>query len=141
MTSTHGGDARKREFRWCIDPLSKTVHIVNENGRKHEYSLQEIVFILNRIRKEFGNNFFPLANNVEKLSNGTEQLGLGLIILQLGKSDVAHAQGASYLGVVLEQIGYLQWNGQNRGIMWRLIDSNFEEAEIESRLRKFSTDA
>ncbi len=31
-----------------------------------------------------------------------------------------HAQGSSYLGVVLEEIGVFNWNGAKKGIQWRI---------------------
>lgn len=74
--------------------------------------------------------------NVENLGNGTETMGLGMIILFEGKNDIRHAQGASYLGVVLENVGYLKWNGKTRGIEWRLININFDLSTIENQLKR-----
>jgi hypothetical protein len=31
------------------------------------------------------------------------------------------SRGASYLGVVLEHVGILEWNNKQRGIQWRII--------------------
>ncbi len=39
----------------------------------------------------------------------------------LSPNDITHAQGASYLGVVLEKIGVLEWNGTKKRIQWRII--------------------
>lgn len=41
------------------------------------YQLDEIVTIMNWLQKEFGTKWFPLANDVQKLGNGTEVAGLG----------------------------------------------------------------
>jgi hypothetical protein len=57
--------------------------------------------------------------------HGTEVAGLGSTIYRLCAGDTFHAQGASYLGVVLEEAGILEWNGRPRGIEWRL--SNYPE--------------
>ena len=57
---------------------------------------------------------FPLANNVQHLRDGTEKMGLGRAILDLKGSTISHAQGSSYLGVVLEECGIssLEWGTQ-----------------------------
>jgi hypothetical protein len=53
-----------------------------------------------------------LANNVQKLGKGIETRGLGTIILDFNPGNVKHAQAASYLCPVLEEIGYFDWNGK-----------------------------
>ena len=63
----------------------------------------------------FGEQWFPLANNVEKMYRGTERTGLGMAIYQLRPGDTFHAQGSSYLGVVLEEVDILDWNGKSWG--------------------------
>ncbi|MBN1427425.1 MAG: hypothetical protein JXB07_03510 [Anaerolineae bacterium] len=136
MTITHGGINRRKRFDWYFDAHSKKVRIVNEDGREHSYSVQEIHHILNRLWQEFGDRYFPLANNVEYLSKGSEKMGLGMVILQQENSNVSHAQGASYLGVVLEECGYFGWNGKHRQIEWRFMDTDFSLAMIESRLTR-----
>ncbi len=136
MAVTRGGINRKRQFHWRFDENSQRVEIENENGLKHSYSSQEIQNILSKLYSEFEYNFFPLANNVEHLGNGTERRGLGMIILEQPGANVYHAQGSSYLGVVLEESGYLEWNWQHRGIAWKLKDSDFSLITIESRLSK-----
>ena len=134
MSITRGGKSRRKRFGWHFDAGSSRIAIENEDGKKHSYSVLEIRDILNTIHHRFGTNYFPLANNVEKLSNGTEKIGLGTIILEREDSDVYHAQGSSYLGVVLEERGYFIWNGKHRGIEWRLKDTDFRLATIVSRL-------
>jgi len=63
---------------------------------------------MNWLQKEFGTKWFPLANDVQKLGNGTEVTGLGVAILNHAPGDIEHAQGASYLGVVLDHLGVLK---------------------------------
>lgn len=134
MSVTHGGINRRKRFDWHFDANSHKVRIQNEDGKEHSYSIQEIHHILNSLYEEFGDKYFRLANNVEYLGKGTEKIGLGMVILQQENSNVSHAQGASYLGVVLEECGYFAWNGKHRQIEWRLIDTDFSLAMIESRL-------
>lgn len=91
------------------------------------YQLDEIVTIINWLQKEFGTKWFPLANDVQKLGNGTEVTGLGVAILNHAPGDIEHAQGASYLGVVLDHLGVLKWNGRRRGIKWQIIKPNINK--------------
>ena len=111
------------------------ISIKNEDGKIHEYSVHEIENILKNLKVRFGNGFFPLANNVEKLHKGSERLGLGRMILEQRPADIYHAQGSSYLGVVMEECGYFEWNGIRRGIEWCLIDSDFSTNTIISKLK------
>ena len=109
---------RKRfYYRWD----GQSLHIHRESGWHDEFPVSEIADILKRLDDQFAAGWFPLANNVEKLSTSTEQAGLGQTILQGQPGNVRHAQASSYLGVVLEDLGLATWNGLNKGIQWRLI--------------------
>ena len=56
--------------------------------------------------------WWPLANNVEKLANGTEKHGLGRFLYeQLGR-DTAGAQLAGQLGVILTSAGVWDYHGK-----------------------------
>ena len=136
-SETHGGERKKKRFVWKYDHETRVLFITNEDGKRHEYSLREIANILRELKKRFQENSFPLANNVEKLANGSERMGLGKIILEKRTGEIYHAQGSSYLGVVLEQCGYFKWNGKHKGIEWRIIFSDFGENVLSNRLSKF----
>ena len=114
--STHGG--RARTFEWRLDRDS--LRIESESGMSHAYALEEILTVVRLLQAHFRGNWFPLANNVEKLHHGTERYGLGGAIHQQRPGDTHHAQGASYLGVVLERAGIFEWNGKARAIQWRI---------------------
>lgn len=131
---THGPAHRRRHFDWHFENGRKLLHIKNERGREHEFALDEMQAILRMLHSVFGMDFFPLANNVELLGNGTEQTGFGTTIVAQADATVSHAQGASYLGVVLEECGYLEWNQQHVGIEWRIIDTDFSAGELATRL-------
>lgn len=96
-----------------------------------------MVNILNTIKSDFGNEYFPLANNVAKLGDGTEIRGLGTIILDQRPRDITHAQGSSYLGPVFEEIGYFRWNEKRRGIKWRLINDKVDKIYVIQKLEKY----
>ena len=132
MSVTHGATAKAKRFDWYSDAKSKKVWIENEKGREHGYSTQEIQSILSKLYDEFRDRYFPLPNNVARLSNGTEKMGFGMVILNPKNSNVPHAQGSSYLGVVLEDAGILL-GMQHVGIEWRIIDTDFSLDAIQSR--------
>jgi hypothetical protein len=118
-SETRGGANRCKRYAWWYDDKKGKLNIENEEGLFHRFHMDEILQILNSIKSEFGKDYFPLANNVEKLSKGTEIRGLGTIILDHSPKDVLHAQGASYFGPVFEQLGFFEWNGKHKGIEWR----------------------
>ena len=116
---TRGGVLKRKRFYYRWD--GQSLHIHRESGWHDEFPVSEIAHILKRLDDQFTAGWFPLANNVEKLSNGTEKAGLGQTILQGQPGNVIHAQASSYVGVVLEDLGLATWNGLNKGIQWRLI--------------------
>lgn len=120
---TRGGPNKRISFKWWLDVDRNVLMTKNENGRVDQFHLDEIVKILQRIKTEFGSGYFPLGNNVEKLRKGTEVRGLGTIIFDFSPGDIKHAQAASYLGPLLEDIGFFEWNGKHKGIEWRLLNN------------------
>ncbi len=134
MSETRGPDGRRRTFSWCFEEA--TLFIQNEFGREHQFSVQEIQNILTSLHANFEAEFFPLANNVERLGNGTELPGLGTTILDQQPGNITHAQGSSYFGVVMEECGYFEWNQKRLGIKWRLIDTDVNIDTIMARLNQ-----
>lgn len=130
MSVTHGG--RAKIFQWQFH--NNQIIITNQDGRNHLYSVVEIYNIMNWLNHRFNYGWFPLANNVEKLGNGSEIDGLGVAILRQRPRDITHAQGSSYLGVVLEEPGMLEWNGKARGIKWRIIHRPRNVRELQGLL-------
>ena len=128
MSATHGGRAIR--FKWFFD--GEQLVVENASGRKHMYSFEEIVAVLSNIQTEFGAKWFPLA--VGNMSRGTGIPGLGAAICHLRQGDNQHAQGASYLGVVLDEIGILEWNRKSRGIAWRLMVDPRDAEALRARL-------
>jgi hypothetical protein len=118
MLITHGG-RKAKSFNWLF--CNNVVEINNMNGRQERYSLTEIFAVLSWLTEKFDDKWFPLANDVEKLGHNVEVDGLGVAILRQLPGDIKHAQGSSYLGVVLEHAGILEWNNKHRGIEWRII--------------------
>lgn len=132
MSVTHGG--RAKHFTWSCQ--QGRLVIKNEDGKVHSYSVAEIGGILDTLLAEFGSQWIPLANNVQKLHEGTEIPGLGSTICRLHPGDIFHAQGASYLGVVLEEAGLLEWNGKALGIKWRIVADRIDDSVVQQSLEK-----
>ena len=93
------------------------------------------------MRHYFAKEWCPLANNVESLGNGTERMGLGMIILEGRPNDIKHAQASSYLGVVFEDLEIFEWNGKRRGIAWRLLVDSLRPEELDARLKERVNDS
>lgn len=68
-SQTHGG--RARAFQWSVK--RDTLQIESESGIDHAYTFKEILTVLRLLHAHFRNNWFPLANNVEKLYRGSER--------------------------------------------------------------------
>lgn len=128
---THGGGGAK-SFCWGWD--GATVQIWRENGWDDRFPVAEVAEIVNSLEDQFRLQWFPLANNVEKMRNGTEQPGLGMTILNIRPGDVRHAQASSYLGVVFEHVGLATWNGKSKRIAWRLNRQAPTVGELGARL-------
>ena len=134
MSQTKGGNKSKR-FEWKA--VGSQLIIQNEQGREHIYDFEEIQAVLKWLSDRFGNKWFPLANNVKLMGNGIEQPVLGMAILdQRPKKDITHAQGSSYLGVVLEEAGILRWNGAARGIKWKIVNMPSTRDAVMQALKK-----
>lgn len=115
---TRGYEAIAKKFRY--EYTDTNILIRNENSKEHLFENHKAVEILNSLYQQFGNNWFPLGNNVEKLGKGTEIPGLGRTILDAYPGNIKQAQAASYFGPIMEDMGLFEWNGKNRGIAWRL---------------------
>jgi hypothetical protein len=135
MSVTRGGPGRRKEFQWQYDPESRQLLIINENHWDYMYSLEEIQKILQGIFTMHGRDFFQLSSR-DGLPGEAEKEYTGLIrlILKQLPDDYGRAIGASYLGVVLEECGYLTWNEKTRGIAWQLIETDFSLEGVEERL-------
>lgn len=131
---TRGGPRKAKRFTWRYDPATRAIIIVNERERALVYTLEQVVAALHALKAEFGSREIPLANNVAKVGDGSEQPGFGTVLIRLKPGDTSFAQGASYLGVVLEDLGYLRWNGRHRGIAWHLTDTSVDRVDLERRL-------
>lgn len=134
MATTRGSASRRRHFNWTYDSPTRSLVAVNDRHRALSYDIEKILEILRALQTQFGNEFFPLANNVVLLNRGEEKPGLANTILQVYPGDFTRAQGASYLGVMLEELGYLEWNNKTLGIAWKLLPREINRSVLLEHL-------
>jgi len=142
MSFTRGGPNKRKQFQWHYDPATCQLIIIIENRRELMYSLEEIQKVITALSQNFSSNYFPLSSRAASPGEGEVKTSLGEIIFEAFPEEFDRAQGGSYLGVVLEECGYLEWNGRQVGIAWRLIDRDYSEDELAGRLaahQEFST--
>ena len=137
MPETHGG-VQGRRFKWQYDPGTARVIVTGEGQDVHTFDVSDIQAILRSLHGRFGTNFFPLASDAQKLADGAERQGLGTAILDRRLDDVYHAQGAEYLGVILESCGYFEWNSRWHDVAWRLVERDFDADILVARLKRAS---
>ncbi len=134
MATTRGSVSRRRQFNWTYDPQTKSLVAINDRHRSLSYDIEKVLEILSLLKQQFSEDFFPLANNVVLLNRGEEKTGLATTILHEYPGDFTRAQGASYLGVILEELGYLEWNNKTLGIAWKLLPREINRAALLERL-------
>lgn len=134
MSTTRGSFSRRRQFNWTYDPQIRSLVAINDRHRTLSYDIEKVLEILSALEAQFGNDSFPLANNVALLGGGEEKSGLATTILQIYPGDVTRAQGASYLGVILEELGYLEWNKRSYGIAWKLLPREINRSILLERI-------
>ena len=116
MSRTHGG-GNAVSFDWQLSGDALEIFKTSDPSYRN-YTRNDLIQACRWLFSTFGQGWFPLANNVQLLGNGTEQNGLGVALYRI-HPNTAYGQGASYVGVVLEELGLLEWNGAINGICWR----------------------
>jgi hypothetical protein len=124
-SKTHGGGNAKY-FEWYFK--NEMLYIKNENEIEHKYNINQIIAAIIWIFCKFELKEFPLANNVQKIGNGTEIDGLGVALYNV-KNNTTFAQGSSYLGVVLEEIGIFE-RVNDTTIKWKILENQINQFDI-----------
>lgn len=120
------------KFEWTLS--AQGIAIRSEKGKVYAYSTLELASVLMWLYCKFDINPFPLANNLELLSQNEEQEGLGLALYTV-KRQAAFVQAASYLGLVLEQLDIVE-HVKGSPIQWKLKDEKREGfSKILSKLK------
>jgi hypothetical protein len=134
MSFTHGGPNKRKQFEWHYDPVTCQLIIIIEKRRELMYSLGKIQKVLIMLFQSFSSDYFPLSSNAALPGEARAKTSLGEIIFEQFPGEFDRAQGASYLGVVLEECGYLEWNGRHVGIEWRLVEGDFSKDKLAVQL-------
>ena len=135
ISQTHDKPGKQKLFEWVFDPAAESLRITTEMMTEREYTLDEIRFVLQMLQEQFGAEWFPLANDPALLHAGKERPGLGMMLWKL-RRDVKHAQGAVYLGVILEELGLLEWNRRDSPVGWRVMKDNVMDSVSQLRGEK-----
>ncbi len=120
---TRGGLKKRKQFNVLVKETG--ILIQNNNVTAQEFSFEDLRIILKNLNTQFESNWFPLANNVEKILNDREKAGLGVTIYNLFRNTLK-VQASSYLGSYLDEIGILVFskqkpeNGSSILIGWKL---------------------
>ncbi|MDD4239569.1 MAG: hypothetical protein PHT62_13610, partial [Desulfotomaculaceae bacterium] len=127
-STTFGGKAKS--FWWKIDSegnLSILRFFKSSNGVSEKFKRisREEIEKLNLYMAE--NEWVSLANNVEKLGNGVEKEGIGRFLYENFKWNIADCQLASHLGVIFSLSGMWEYNGKERGILFRRLNRDWRE--------------
>lgn len=126
FSTTFGGKAKS--FWWRVDENLNILVMRKFNGLKYKNfklirkeELQKIDNYMN------GKEWVDLANNIEKIGNGTEKDGLGKYLFQSLGWKAGDAQLASHLGVIFTLSGAWSFNGSKKGIQFKKNNSPWQE--------------
>ena len=126
--TTLGG--KSKTFWWKIDEESN-IHIKRifdfENEKKE---LTKIVTAheLDQLDDYMKDGIWKyIANNVEKLSLGTEKSGIGVFLYDNLNWSGTEAQLSGHLGVIFYKSGMWDYNEKKRGIQHKRISDNWNE--------------
>ncbi len=133
---TLGG--KESPFWWRIDrqwsihikrQFKSATQMSGEITVEREITSKELSAIHEYVAK---NAWTDLANNVEKLSAGTEKEGLGKLMYELlhnkktGKKDTKDGQLASHLAAVFVKAKVWESNGTKRGMQFRVSPDSWK---------------
>ena len=127
-----------KNFWWILDDDCKIIVLRQFNMKSTKQPHETIIssdIIQHLIDLLPNDEWFPLANNVEKLSNGTEVEGIGKILYDQG-FNTTDCQTASHLGTIFYQAGIWLYNGKLNGIKFQ---KNPDVTEWCNHLRKYYT--
>lgn len=103
-----------------------TISRMYQSGKPHEKVItQADLTKINTYIERSG--WMDLANNVEKLRNGTEKEGFGWFLYNILKWTVEEAQLSSHLGALFVNAGIWQSNGKRTGIRFKKNNEKWEE--------------
>ena len=129
---TRGGVNKQKGFRYEI--TDSGLDIFTDRVTNHgllKVSFAQLECIMQTLDNQFPKKYFPLENSKPIKHKKILNPGLGLASTECG---IADATCASYIGPILEDLGFLEWNGKRKGIEWKLVDQPASAAEIKDRV-------
>lgn len=103
-----------------------TISRMYQSGKPHEKEITQAELTkINAYIERSG--WIDLANNVEKLRNGTEKEGFGWYLYNMLNWTVEEAQLSSHLGALFVHAGIWQSNGKKTGIKFKKTNEKWEE--------------
>ena len=122
--------SKHKEFLWKYSiEEGLTISLTFKNGNYiTKFKNNELNEIIDYTIKK---QRIQLANNVEKLANGTEKEGLGSFIYNTISRETVDAQASSHIAAILFEIGVFDYNGAKRGMEFWVIDSAWEQRFLE----------
>jgi len=118
---TRGGDNKANSFK-CQYDVHKNLTITNVYETVDSFNQKEIKDILIALYKNFGNNYFPLRNQLDKFNDPIyrKTLGLGTTIYDVTRNNTK-GRAASYFGPVMEKFGIFQYDATKTVTHWKLL--------------------
>lgn len=123
---TFGGKAKS--FWWKFDDycnlyIMRAFKTASGSHKSAKFVSREEIERLNKFMVK--NQWFHLANNVEKLKNGNEKEGIGRFLYERLKWSTTDCQLAGHLGVIFSLSGAWEYNGKERGIKFRRLNQDW----------------
>lgn len=123
LLTTLGG--KNKPFKWRIDEECN-IHIIRKftNSSKEKISFDD----LNKLDEYMNDGGWKdLANNIEKLANGTEKSGIGKFLYDELGYDATKSQLSSHLGAIFYYSKVWEFNGKMRGMKFRRLSNRWSE--------------
>jgi hypothetical protein len=133
--TTLGGKAK--QFQWEIKDGILEIERIDANIKDH-LELTLLLDVLHELHEKFKDDEFPLANNVQKLKEGSEIEGIGSLIYKKNQN-VALAQSASQLAAILTHCEIFKWNGKRKNIGLSFLNCPKTLEELRSKLLSTKT--
>lgn len=121
---------KAKAFHWKLDDAANLCiirYFENKAGEQQQanvsFSVEQINKIVEYVAQALKGEV-ALANNVEKLADGTEQEGLGRFMYEHFSPNTTVAQSSSQLAAIFVEAGIWQWNGKQIGMTFKanLVD-------------------
>lgn len=125
--------AKQKEFMWSYNQKEGITikRIFKTEEIETNFNNEDLKKIINYIRREGG---VELANNIKKLSDGTEKNGLGTYIYKEVSNNLKDALAASQLVAVLKAVKVLDYNGVKRGMKFYLVEEGWQRILLNHSL-------